>query len=675
LLLFLVTPICALGLNAPSTKDISASDLKTASVPASLQARILALPTQQRIKLKADLSAINTQLQRSNAKWTAGYTPQMMLPASKRKALCGLSLPSNSELATLNAKAAKSSVLAASALAAASPPVSFDWRNRHGKNYLTPVKDQGVCGSCWAFAANAALEGSINAYYNQPGLSSDLSPQDMITCYKADGCCGATVFEIDSLYGTFLKNTGVCGESCFDYMGCDSFNEICPGQENFGDSCSGTVSCSSKCGSQATSWKISDYHMIALNKAELKKALMAYGPLETGMYVYSDLYSYTGGIYKYTYGTLEGGHAVTIVGWGSSGGQEYWIVKNSWGPGWGEGGYFKIAMGDSKIDSWFVFAAERPIPVIGSPPQPLCEDVDGDGYCNWGLGPRPANCHATCSTIEDPDDSNPLMPTTTTTTTTSTSTTTTTVPTTTTSTTTTTTTATTSTTAKTTTTKTTRTTTTKTTRTTTTTIQPTCDDPDKGQDFYSVGTVTAVSARGKVTKYADQCHVKLTRDLFEAYCSAKNTLYKKLVVCPNTCLDGACVVNREPICSHIGTPEEGWYKDGVSLEATDCEGCIAKCMYPKKTNEGWYSSCGKRLITLEKCTAIGPTTTTVTTTVPTTTASTTTTTLASNCELCTPGLCGDCASGGGTCFANDAATECFATGEIHPGWTECCQSP
>jgi len=58
--------------------------------------------------------------------------------------------------------------------------------------------------------------------------------------------------------------------------------------------------------------------------------------------VYSDFMSYRGGVYVHTGGKLEGGHAVKIVGWGSEGGMDYWIVANSWGPLWGEEGYFRI---------------------------------------------------------------------------------------------------------------------------------------------------------------------------------------------------------------------------------------------------------------------------------------------------------------------------------------------
>jgi len=64
--------------------------------------------------------------------------------------------------------------------------------------------------------------------------------------------------------------------------------------------------------------------------------------METGFVVYSDFMNYKGGIYHYTSGVMQGGHAVKIVGWGIEHGIDYWICANSWGSKWGENGYFRI---------------------------------------------------------------------------------------------------------------------------------------------------------------------------------------------------------------------------------------------------------------------------------------------------------------------------------------------
>jgi hypothetical protein len=69
------------------------------------------------------------------------------------------------------------------------------------------------------------------------------------------------------------------------------------------------------------------------------------------MYVYYDFYSYQSGIYTYEYGSYQGIQAVKIVGWGSQDGVNYWIAANSWGPDWGQFGFFNIAFGECNIDS------------------------------------------------------------------------------------------------------------------------------------------------------------------------------------------------------------------------------------------------------------------------------------------------------------------------------------
>ena len=74
----------------------------------------------------------------------------------------------------------------------------------------------------------------------------------------------------------------------------------------------------------------------------IKIEILANGPVETGFTVYADFFNYTGGIYQHLSGAAEGGHAVKIVGWGVEGTKHFWIVANSWGPYWGEEGYFRI---------------------------------------------------------------------------------------------------------------------------------------------------------------------------------------------------------------------------------------------------------------------------------------------------------------------------------------------
>merc|ERR1711959_239943 len=80
----------------------------------------------------------------------------------------------------------------------------------------------------------------------------------------------------------------------------------------------------------------------------IKQAIMQGGPVETAFTVYSDFENYVSGIYHHVSGSMAGGHAVRIVGWGSEDGQKYWKIANSWNPYWGEKGYFRIRRGNNE---------------------------------------------------------------------------------------------------------------------------------------------------------------------------------------------------------------------------------------------------------------------------------------------------------------------------------------
>ena len=267
-------------------------------------------------------------------------------------------------------------------------PDFFDWRNQHGENYITPVKSQGSCGSCWAFSAVATIEGEAQAYYNNPNLNIDLSEQKLVSC--CSGCSSGPGCESGNPRTAFFyaRMTGLVTEECFPYVADDVPCDYCDNPELF---------------------KISGYVSISHdNYSELKSALIERGPLQVSFLVYDDLYSYGEGIYQHIWGEFSGYHAVMIVGYGTYDGFDYWIVKNSWGEDWGEDGYFRIDVTDPAMH-YYPTMESITSPNWDNPPEILCNDVDKDKYCNWGLGDKPANCPITCfgEIIEDCDDSNP----------------------------------------------------------------------------------------------------------------------------------------------------------------------------------------------------------------------------------------------------------------------------
>ena len=201
-------------------------------------------------------------------------------------------------------------------------PASFDWRSVNGRDFTTPIRNQARCGSCVAFAAIGVLETQINVSNGKPSLDLDLSEQDLFA--RIGGCeSGSLPFFANST----LKSSGVPDESCFPYA-----------SGRLGEDQSQSLACKDRA---ARVLKVTGTR--SLGASEAKKALQA-GPLMTTMTVYEDFMFYTGGVYQYVSGKALGGHAVTIVGYDDAAGA--WIVRNSWGESWGEGGYFRIKYAD-----------------------------------------------------------------------------------------------------------------------------------------------------------------------------------------------------------------------------------------------------------------------------------------------------------------------------------------
>jgi len=196
-------------------------------------------------------------------------------------------------------------------------PSSIDWRDSDG---ITPIKNQGSCGSCWAFAATAELEAFIKIYY---GIETDLSEQQSVSCnpYGA-GCDGG--WATASYY--VFQNYGAVLENCSPYLSADPPQAPCT-QDAF-----------LKYGT------ITGFNYIANDVTQIKAALQ-YGPVCTAIDAGPAFDAYAGGCYDVPgYGT---NHLVLIVGYDdrSCGGQGAWIIKNSWGSDFGVGGYITVAYG------------------------------------------------------------------------------------------------------------------------------------------------------------------------------------------------------------------------------------------------------------------------------------------------------------------------------------------
>jgi cathepsin B len=209
-------------------------------------------------------------------------------------------------------------------------PAQFDGRTQW-PTCVNYIRDQGNCGSCWAFGAAESLSDRF-CILNQTPVS--LSPQWLVSCDKRNsGCNGGN----NARAWAFMTTTGIPLEACDPYTSGNTKS-------------SGT--CPSACvdGSAPVFYKAKQVHSYT-NPDSIRLAILEGGPIEASYKLYRDFYSYKSGIYVHTTGLGVGGHSIKIVGWGTDQGTDYWIVANSWGSRWGESGYFRIATNTCDISA------------------------------------------------------------------------------------------------------------------------------------------------------------------------------------------------------------------------------------------------------------------------------------------------------------------------------------
>jgi len=278
-----------------------------------------------------NIKLITESIEAHSHKWIAEANEITALPEEERKFFLGC-LPGDGELSdALLESAAKSSystILAQKKVVTTTYPVRFDLRNVSGQNYITPIKSQDRCGSCVAFGAVAATEGTVKYNKQNPALNCDLSEAHLFFCYafQQGRNCGTGWFIPAALQ---CLQIGVVDDACFPY------NIL---QQN----------CTLCSNSQSRMTRITSYTQLTTHD-QMKQWLVDNGPLVARFNVYSDFFSYKSGVYKYSTGTLQGGHCVCCVGYDDS--LNCWIMKNSWGQAWGEQGYFRINYGDCGIDA------------------------------------------------------------------------------------------------------------------------------------------------------------------------------------------------------------------------------------------------------------------------------------------------------------------------------------
>jgi cathepsin C len=272
-------------------------------------------------------------------------------------------------------------------------PKQLDWRNKDGQNYITPVVNQGSCGSCYAVAVTDMIQTRARIM-TKNRVKPKLSVQKVLSCSEySQGCKGGFPF----LVGKYAQDFGMAPQKNQPYVG----------QRD--------VKCK-KPTAYATKTRSKNYHYIggyygACNHKKMQKELHDNGPIVVGFNTEAGLWHYDTGVYeehsamsfiqenegkKQPWGGPWTGkrlhnhwekttHAVLVVGYGENKDQgKYWIVKNSWGPNWGEKGYFRIKRG---VDSCaFESMSVAATPILGgsdyfqSRAEELGEEVNESKY-------------------------------------------------------------------------------------------------------------------------------------------------------------------------------------------------------------------------------------------------------------------------------------------------------
>jgi len=191
-------------------------------------------------------------------------------------------------------------------------PERFDWRNYKGKNWLNPVRNQGSCGSCWAFSTIGSIEGVYNIENDCSSCNKDLSEQELVSsCCSAGSCSGGwprSAF-------VYVYKSGVCDENCFPYMDSNSGCDKCSDWPN-------------------RNWKINDYSSVSSDIKDIKRTLICQGPISVS--------------------SFKWGHAIVLVSYEDNssvckskyGKDGCWIIRNSWGliSGWWRNPYTGVTV-------------------------------------------------------------------------------------------------------------------------------------------------------------------------------------------------------------------------------------------------------------------------------------------------------------------------------------------
>ena len=349
---------------------------------------------------------INEKLSAAKKAWRADTTFLSNLRYSDRKAVFGNELP--------NLKGWDYFAYGYySPLDDNTPPASnnivkeFDWRTRHGSqnidSYYYNSDGSGwiprwrygqVCAECWTFTVQYAVEAMVNLYFNRQ-LNDELSVQDILSCSGAGTwCSGGHVYAALD----YVAISGIVNNSCFPYHSCQ------------------TIQCTEKCPNPNELVSIAGRSNRINGEDNIKEELITKGVLST------DLWPWLHSMCMVGFGVVRAGDPILYGIFNADTDQDiyvsedspdigkpYYIFKQSYATYGYDHSHFCNIIKDANIDDMDCYSITTPITSqLYEDTDIACLDVDGDGYYNWGIGPKPANCPS-CPNDEDSDDSSPLI--------------------------------------------------------------------------------------------------------------------------------------------------------------------------------------------------------------------------------------------------------------------------
>lgn len=386
---------------------------------ASLHARTRTVPLpptfiDEDTRIKFLIYRLNLKLEASGALWRAGDTPFGRLSYEEKKAMYGGVVPNFKgaeyyiggilDIDAPNVNSKKSSYVP-----------DFDWRTRHSATvkgspyfqneitgWITPVKDQKSCGSCWALSAIGAME-AVAKLYKNADCNFDLSEQELVSCSNAGSCNGGwAASALD-----YISRKRIQDEMSFPYKAQDR-----PCSEK------GRPRYTIQNAGKELFTPTQDNEFASIEKL---KSMLIKSPLAGCISSWSHAMTLVG------YKTIKEGDIVyehyntrIVVKPGDPHiGQTVWIFKNSWGENWGDHGFLYAFVNINNMVSSvaptlpfeykYYWSSKYPVlsyQLISAISQPApAYDRDNDGYYWWGIGPRPKNLPASAKLEEDSDDS------------------------------------------------------------------------------------------------------------------------------------------------------------------------------------------------------------------------------------------------------------------------------